>query len=51
MAHGAAVSYQSSYWLWASAKAAKNKHWLLSLVTFGTVVAQACKYLSFHDLL
>ncbi|KAF1960031.1 hypothetical protein CC80DRAFT_590362 [Byssothecium circinans] len=41
MRHGAAVSYQSSHWLWAAVKAAKNKHWLLSLVTFGTFAAQA----------
>ncbi|KAJ4294300.1 hypothetical protein N0V90_007990 [Kalmusia sp. IMI 367209] len=38
---GAFVSYQSSYWLWATGKAAKNRHWLLSLVTFGTFLAQA----------
>ena len=44
---GAYVSYQSSYWLWATGKAAKNRHWLLSLVTFGTFCAQACTYLPF----
>jgi len=40
---GAYVSYQSSYWLWATGKASKNRHWLLALVTLGTFVAQACK--------
>ncbi|PVI08697.1 hypothetical protein DM02DRAFT_9443 [Periconia macrospinosa] len=38
---GAATSYQSCYWLWASGKTLKNRHWLLSLVTFGTFVSQA----------
>lgn len=41
---GAYVSYQSSYWLWASGKALKNRHWLLSLVTLGTFLAQACEF-------
>jgi hypothetical protein len=41
---GAGVSYQSSHWLLASFRAAKNRHWLLSLVTFGTFLAQACKF-------
>lgn len=43
ISRGAYVSYQSSYWLWASGKAAKNRDWLLSLVTLGTFMAQACK--------
>lgn len=38
--NGACLSYQSSHWVWASAKAAFNKHWLLSLVTFGTTLFQ-----------
>jgi hypothetical protein len=42
ISRGAYVSYQSSYWLWATGKAAKNRHWLLSLVTLGTFLAQAC---------
>lgn len=42
ISRGANVSYMSSYWLWATGKAAKNRHWLLSLVTFGTFIAQAC---------
>ncbi|CAO2656417.1 Nn.00g052200.m01.CDS01 [Neocucurbitaria sp. VM-36] len=37
---GAAVSYQSVYWLWASVKAAMNRHWLLCLVTVGTTLCQ-----------
>jgi hypothetical protein len=43
MARGAGVSYQSSHCLLASGRAVKNKHWLLSLVTLGTFLAQACK--------
>ncbi|KAF1965119.1 hypothetical protein BU23DRAFT_629080 [Bimuria novae-zelandiae CBS 107.79] len=41
ISRGAYVSYQSSYWLWATGKATKNRHWLLALVTFGTLLAQA----------
>ncbi|KAJ5086561.1 hypothetical protein NUU61_007868 [Penicillium alfredii] len=33
---GVFLSYQSSYWLFASVKAGLNRHWLLFLVTFGT---------------
>jgi hypothetical protein len=40
---GAALSYQSSYWLWATARAVMNSHWLLSLVTFGTTLCQVRK--------
>lgn len=36
ISHGAGLSYQSSYWIWAAVKAALNKHWLLSFVTVGT---------------
>jgi hypothetical protein len=43
MRRGVSISYQSSYWLWASVKAARNKHWLLSVATLGTFVAQACE--------
>lgn len=47
--HGAALSYQASYWLWASIRAAMNSHWLLSLVTFGTTLSQIRKcILSLH---
>lgn len=41
--NGAGLSYQTSYWLWASLKAAKNRHWLLSLVTLGTTLCQVRK--------
>lgn len=41
--HGIALSYASSFWLWASAKAIKNRHWLLSLVTLTTFMMQARK--------
>jgi hypothetical protein len=43
---GIGLSYASSFWLWASAKAAKNRHWLLSLVTLTTFMMQARKYWS-----
>ncbi|KAF3037636.1 hypothetical protein E8E12_004832 [Didymella heteroderae] len=39
--HGIGLSYASSFWLWASAKAAKNRHWLLSLITLTTFMMQA----------
>jgi hypothetical protein len=38
------LSYQSSYWLWASFRAALRRHWILALVTTGTTLAQICKY-------
>ncbi|KAF2851305.1 hypothetical protein T440DRAFT_554648 [Plenodomus tracheiphilus IPT5] len=38
--NGASLSYQSSHWVWASFKAAFNKHWLLCLVTIGTTLFQ-----------
>ena len=47
---GAYISYQSSYWLWATVKATKNRHWLLALVTFGTLLAQACECQSSQDV-
>lgn len=49
VAQGAGVSYQSSQWLLASSRAAKNSHWLLALVTLGTFLAQACKSSSSND--
>ncbi|KAL1641395.1 hypothetical protein SLS58_006096 [Diplodia intermedia] len=33
---GANLSYQSSYWIAAAIKAARNRHWVLFLVTLGT---------------
>jgi hypothetical protein len=40
---GVGLSYTSSFWIWTSIKAAKNRHWLLSLVTLGTILVQARK--------
>jgi hypothetical protein len=42
---GLAATYQSKYWVWASLRASLNGHWLLALVTFGTFLAQVCKFL------
>jgi hypothetical protein len=44
MRKGAGLSYQSSYWVWASTKAAINKHWLLTIVTLGTTLFQIRKF-------
>lgn len=41
---GIGLSYTSSFWLWASVKAAKNRHWLLLLITLTTFMMQARKY-------
>lgn len=41
---GASLSYQSSYWVWATTKALSNKHWLLCLVTLGTSLSPVCKF-------
>ena len=52
--HGANLSYQSSFWLWACVKAAMNKHWLLSLLTLGTTLSPVCElhtYFSSFDIL
>lgn len=40
---GTGLSYQSSFWLWACAKAALNKHWLLTFLTFGTSLSPVCE--------
>ena len=45
---GIYLSYQSSYWLWACAKAASNKHWLLTITTLGTFLSQARKFYTVH---
>ncbi|KAI1745585.1 hypothetical protein F4680DRAFT_455708 [Xylaria scruposa] len=37
---GASTSYRSSYLLWASARAARRKHWLLFLVCTGAFLSQ-----------
>jgi len=39
---GIGLSYQSSYWLYAFAKSALNRHWLLALTTLGTFLSQTC---------
>jgi hypothetical protein len=41
--HGAGISYQTSYWFWASFRAARNSHWLLMLFTLGTTLCQVRK--------
>jgi hypothetical protein len=40
-----ALSYVSSFWIWASIKAATNRHWMLSLITFTTFITQIRKYM------
>ena len=40
---GIAISYQSSYWVWAAIKSARSRHWILSLVTIGTTLSQIRK--------
>lgn len=45
LSRGAGLSYQSSFWLWACTKAALNRHWLLSLLTFGSSLSPICKFL------
>ncbi|TGJ79344.1 hypothetical protein E0Z10_g9420 [Xylaria hypoxylon] len=37
---GASISYRSSYLLWASARAARRKHWMLFLVCTGAFLSQ-----------
>ncbi|EAW15029.1 DUF3433 domain-containing protein [Aspergillus clavatus NRRL 1] len=39
LSKGVYLSYQSSYWIWAAAKAAFNQHWLLFLITSGTALS------------
>ncbi|KAF2626407.1 hypothetical protein BU25DRAFT_97872 [Macroventuria anomochaeta] len=39
--HGIALSYASSFWIWASLKAARNRRWLLSLIALTTFLMQA----------
>ena len=43
LSKGIGLSYESTFWLWTSAKASKNKHWLLMFIAFGTFLTQACK--------
>ncbi|KAH7095344.1 hypothetical protein FB567DRAFT_512389 [Paraphoma chrysanthemicola] len=37
---GVSLSYEAAYWVWASTKAARRKHWVLCLVTIGTTLSQ-----------
>jgi hypothetical protein len=37
------LSYASSFWLWASVAALRNRHWLLSLITATTFLIQICE--------
>jgi hypothetical protein len=37
------LSYASSFWLWASVAALRNRHWLLSFVTATTFLIQICE--------
>ena len=41
---GASLTYQSSYWIWAAAKSASRKHWMLCLITTGTTLSQIRKH-------
>ena len=36
-------SYKSSYWVWAAPKAARNRHWLLFLITLGATLTPICR--------
>lgn len=38
------LSYQSSYWMWATIKALKNRHWMLVWVTLGTAISPICTF-------
>jgi hypothetical protein len=38
------LSYASSFWLWASFNALRNRHWVLSLVTATTFLIQICEW-------
>jgi hypothetical protein len=40
---GISISYESSYWIWATIKSARLRHWLLCLVTIGTTLSQIRK--------
>jgi hypothetical protein len=40
---GLNLSYSSSLWFWASIKAARNRHWILTSITVGSLLAQARK--------
>ncbi|KAH7117703.1 hypothetical protein B0J11DRAFT_493408 [Dendryphion nanum] len=40
VSQGPNLTYQYSYWVYAAAKAVKNKHWVLFLVTLGSTLCQ-----------
>jgi hypothetical protein len=40
---GVSLSYETTYWFWAAARAVRRKHWILCLVTVGTTLTQICK--------
>lgn len=43
MESGSGLSYQSSYLLWAAAKALHKKHWVLAMLGVGSMVCKICK--------
>ena len=45
LSRGLNLSYTTSSWIWASSKASRKKDWLLSLVTFTTLLLQIRKLL------
>lgn len=42
---GPTLSYESSYPIWTTIRAAKRSHWLLAIVCLGTTISQICKCL------
>lgn len=40
---GINLSYQSTYWVWAAFKSARNRHWLLFMVTLGATLTPICR--------
>jgi hypothetical protein len=40
---GSCLTYQSSFLGWATLKALSHRHWLLAMVSAGSVVCQICK--------
>lgn len=41
---GAALSYETSYMVWAAIRAIKRRHWLLALVSCGALYAEICEF-------
>lgn len=50
--HGLDLSYQSSYWSFATYKAASRRHWFLLLITIGTSLSpvRKCSFILAKDL-